>query len=186
MSQRLEWHVSSPGSPCCSYTSFFSIVFFASTVTQCPQDLKMFSSPTSLRGQICKDTCRGTQEVQIWLCYSVHLEEHRFMVTFSTAAWCINSHSGVQNFMCGRFLFPVLKELVRFLCNCIAAVGEAAGKPSWLFESWTQDGCSPWASVRLWQADRWASMWKTSLLWVQVPCKRAGHWTWGWLPRGLS
>lgn len=49
------------------------------------------------------------------------------MVTFSTAAWCINSHSGVQNFMCGRFLFPVLKELVRFLCNCTTAWGGEGG-----------------------------------------------------------
>ena len=116
----------------------------------------------------------------------MHLEEHRFMVTFSTAAWCINSHSGVQNFMCGCFLFPVLKGLIRFLCNCATAAGEAAGKPSQLFEGWTQDVCSPWASLRLWQADRWAGMWKTSLLWVEVPHRRAGHWTWGWLPRGLS
>lgn len=98
------------------------IAFFASTLTQCPVILKMFSLPTSLRGQICKDACRGIKEIQIWLCYQVHLEEHRFMVTFSTAAWCINLHSGVEIFMCSCFLFPFSKEPVRSLWNCMISL----------------------------------------------------------------
>jgi hypothetical protein len=63
-----ERHIPFPR-PSCSCHMSFSIMFLASTLTQCPQVPKRFNSPTSLRGQLCEDAHRRMQEVQIWLCY---------------------------------------------------------------------------------------------------------------------